>query len=220
MLTDKSHRSNHFERGLLRKLAAAGVSGPAFSWLEDFLSERSQRIVVGTSISDALSPFAGAPQGAILSPLLFLVYVNDLPAAVSSGEANLFADDTSVYVTHKDPQCLQHQLQASVDEKIQVWMTTRLVSINAVKSAEMAFHSPRMVRPSITISVGGDFIEQTAVHRHDGLQLDECLTWSAHTEHVVKQMSQRIGLLHRLRHQVSRVIIPAGHVHRHCSSGC
>ena len=64
-----------------------------------------------------------------------------------------------------------------------------------------------MVRPSITISVGGDVIEQTAVHRHLGLQLDECLTWSAHTEHVVKKMSQRIGLLHRLRHQLSRVII-------------
>ena len=192
--------------GLLRKLAAAGVSGPAFSWLEDFLSERSQRTVVGTSISDALSPFAGVPQGAILSPLLFLVYVNDLPAAVSSGETNLFADDTSVYVTHKDPQCLQHQLQMSVDE-IQVWMTTWLVSINAVKSAVMVFHSPRMVRPSVTISVGGDAIEQTAVHRHLSLQLDECLTWSAHTEHVVKMMSQRIGLLHRLRHQLSRVII-------------
>ena len=134
------------------------------------------------------------------------MYVNDLPAAVSSSEANLFADDTSVYVTRKDPQCLQHQFQASVDE-IQVWMTTCLVSINAVKSAVMVFHSPRMVRPSITISVGGDVIKQTAVHRHPGLQLDECLTWSAHTEHVVKKMSQRIGLLHRLHHQLSRVII-------------
>ena len=89
--------------GLLRKLAAAGVSGPAFLWLEDFLSERSQRTVVGNSISDALSPFAGVPQGAILSPLLFLVYVNDLPAAVPSGEANLFADDSSVYATRKEP---------------------------------------------------------------------------------------------------------------------
>ena len=89
--------------GFLRTLAAAGVSGPAFSWLEDCLSERSQRTVAGTSISNALSPFAGVPQGTIPSPLLFVVYMNDLPAAVSSGEANLFADDTSVYVTRKEP---------------------------------------------------------------------------------------------------------------------
>ena len=91
--------------GLLRKLAAAGVSGPAFSWFQDFLSARSQQTVVGASISDALPISAGVPQGGILSSLLFIVYVNDLPAAISKGEAKLFADDTSEYVAHKDTQC-------------------------------------------------------------------------------------------------------------------
>ena len=92
--------------GLLSKLAASGVSGSALAWVSDFLSQRSQRTVVGTSNSDELSPFAGVPEGAILSPLLFLVYVYDLPAAISQGEANPFADDTYVYASHKDPCCL------------------------------------------------------------------------------------------------------------------
>ena len=84
--------------GLLAKLAAGGVSESAFLWLEDFLSQRFQRSVVGTCVSTELSPSAGVPQGAILSPLSFLVYVNNLPDAVSADEANLFAGDTSVYI--------------------------------------------------------------------------------------------------------------------------
>ena len=99
--------------GLLSKLAASGVSGSAFALVSDFLPQRSQRTVVGTSISDELSPFAGVSQGAILSPLLFLVYVNDLPAAIAQGEANLFADDTSVYISHKHPCCLEQPAPAS-----------------------------------------------------------------------------------------------------------
>ena len=194
--------------GILPKLAATGVSGPAFSWFQDFLSARSQRTVVGASISDALPISAGVPQGGILSSLLFIVYVNDLPAAILKGEANLFADDTSVYVAHKDTQCLQHHLQAAVDE-VQLWMFTWLVSVNALKSAVMVFRTPRMARPSISKLVCGDVIKQTSVHRHLGLHLDECLTWSAQVSHVTSKASQRIGLLHRLCHKLSSVIIRA-----------
>ena len=101
--------------GLLAKLAAVGVSGSAFLMFEDFLSQRFQRNV-GACVSTELSPSAGVPQGAILSPLLFLVYVNDLPDAVSAGEANLFADDTPVYVADRDPCSLEQHLQVAVDE--------------------------------------------------------------------------------------------------------
>ena len=89
----------------MSKLSAAGVSGSAFLWFEDFLTRRTQRTVVGSSVSAELSPSAGVPQGAILSPLLFLVYVNDLPGAVSAGEASPFTNDTSVYVADRDLRC-------------------------------------------------------------------------------------------------------------------
>ena len=97
-LTSKKAFDKVWHAGLLAKLAAVGVSGSAFLWFEDFLSQRFQRTVVGTCVSTELSPSAGVPQGAILSPLLFLVYVNNLPDAVSADEANLFAGDTSVYI--------------------------------------------------------------------------------------------------------------------------
>ena len=107
--------------------------------------------VFGTSLSTGrvdLTPSAGVPQGAILSPLLFLVYVNDLPDAVSAGEANLFADDTSVYVADRVPCSLERRLQVAVDE-VQLWMEKWLVSVNALKSAVMVFRTLRMAHPSI-----------------------------------------------------------------------
>ena len=187
--------------GLLSKLSAAGVSGSAFLWFEDFLTRRTQRTVVGPSVSAELSPSAGVPQGAILSPLSFLVYVNDLPGAVSAGEANLFADDTSVYVADWDLRCLQRCLQTAVDE-VQVWMEKWLVTVNALKSAVMVFRTSHMAHASISLSINGELIKQVTVHRHLGLQLDECLTWSAHAAHVICKLSQRIGLLHRLRRRL------------------
>ena len=87
-----------------------------------FLSNRTHQTVVGNSFSSALSPSAGVCQGAILSPLLLLVYVNDSPTVVSDGELNLFADETSVYTASKDVPILQQQLQAAVDA-VHCWMS-------------------------------------------------------------------------------------------------
>ena len=71
------------------------------------------------------------------------------------------------------------------------------------------FPDASMARPSISISVCGDVIKQTSVHRHLGLHLDECLTWSAQVSHVTSKASQRIGLLHRLCHKLFSVVIRA-----------
>ena len=107
---------------LIAKLTAVGASDSALCWFQIFLSNRTHQTVVGNSFSSALSHSAGIPQGAILSPLLFLVFVNDLPTVVSDGEINLFADDTSVYTTSKVLPTLQQQLQAAVDA-VHCWMS-------------------------------------------------------------------------------------------------
>ena len=82
-----------WHRGLIAKLKATGVSDEALAWFLNYRSHRTQRTIVGRTLSSVLPLSAGVPQGAILSPLLFLLYVNDFPTAVPSGETNLFADD-------------------------------------------------------------------------------------------------------------------------------
>ena len=95
---------------LLHKLKSTGLKGKAMSWCESFLTGRRQRVRVGNQISGVEELHAGVPQGAILSPLYFSIYINDI---VNSADAdfNLFADDTSVNVTAKSPEVLQQKLQ-------------------------------------------------------------------------------------------------------------
>ena len=93
--------------GLIAKLHAAGVRGQLLAWLTDFLSNRQQQVRVGSAISDCAGLHAGVPQGAVLSPLLFLLYINDVAESVKSAEVNLLADDTSAYILEKDPSKIE-----------------------------------------------------------------------------------------------------------------
>ena len=86
--------------GLLVKLRSTGLCGKALSWCESFLTNRCQRVRVGSHVSSPEFLRAGVPQGAILSPLFFNIYINDI-VECTNAEVNLFADDTSVYVTEK-----------------------------------------------------------------------------------------------------------------------
>ena len=86
--------------GLLEKLSSFGVKGRALKWLHSFLMGRRQCVAVGGAVSDTVALEAGVPQGAILSPLLFTVYMNDVVDATSAS-TNLFADDTSTFVSDR-----------------------------------------------------------------------------------------------------------------------
>ena len=119
-----------WHRGLLTKLQATGITDKALAWFQDFLNHRCQCTLVGRAVSNELTPSAGVPQSAILSPLLFLLYVNDLPDAVSSGEPNLFADDTSLFVSGKDPITVNQCLQEAINEA-SAWFSSWLVQVNA-----------------------------------------------------------------------------------------
>ena len=88
--------------GLLLKLEAAGVTGQVLEWFKSYLTNRKQRVVLPGAVSDWIFIHAGVPQGSILGPLLFLVYINDIVLDIGSN-IRLFADDTSVYIVVDDP---------------------------------------------------------------------------------------------------------------------
>ena len=88
--------------GLLAKLHAAGVTGKFHAWFADYLSDRKQRVVLPVAVSDWTYIRAGVPQGSILGPLLFLLYINDIVNDIGSN-IRLFADDTSLFIIVDDP---------------------------------------------------------------------------------------------------------------------
>ena len=139
--------------GLIAKLRAAGVHGPALSWFQSYLSDRQQRTRVARAVSDSRSLLAGVPQGAILSPLLFILYVNDIVDATPAS-VNLFADETSSFVVASNPSDLRAKLQAVVDS-LSTWFDKWLLSVNIEKSAVLALRQPRSKSPDVPIFLHG-----------------------------------------------------------------
>ena len=119
--------------GLLLKLKSAGLQGKALSWCESFLTGRRQRVRVGSNTSSAQRLYAAVPQGAILSPLFFSIYINDIVESANA-KFNLFAEDTSVYIADKSQVSLQRRLQGVLD-KLAYWFKQWAVTVNPTKSA-------------------------------------------------------------------------------------
>ena len=110
---------------LLDKLRSYGILGTEHKWFSSYLSGRQQRVCLDGSFSDWASISKGVPQGSILGPLLFLVFVNDLPTAVERCSVNLYADDTTIYFASKDPSHVQSALTIDL-ENIASWIDKKL----------------------------------------------------------------------------------------------
>ena len=141
-----------------------------------------------------------SPQGAILSPLLFSVFMNDIVAATSA-HTNLFADDTSTFV------CVTScRLQVAVSN-LEAWFNTWGLSVNISKSAVMVMSTRRQSPKWINIQINGSSIPQVRSHKHLGLLLNDQLKWSDHVTYIVNKASKKIGLLRRLRSRLVPIAV-------------
>ena len=192
--------------GLIHKLQASGLQGQSLAWCKCYLTGRYQRVRVGNALSSPEPLHAGVPQGAILSPLLFSLYVNDIvTSAGSDGEVNLFADDTSIYITEKSYVNLQHRLQILLD-RLSSWFRTWAITVNPVKSALLVLTSRRAV-PAINVTLEGVPIKQVKTHKHLGVTFNSRLSWTDHVDISIKKASCKIGLLRRIRCRVPPLVL-------------
>ena len=122
-------------KGSLFKLRRAGIRGKLLFWFSDYLSNRYQRVITPGGISTLCHIQAGVPQGSILGPLLFLIYINDTVDDIQSN-IYLFADDTSLSMTVSDPLAAGTMLQTDTD-KITDWAQKWLVKFNPSKSESL-----------------------------------------------------------------------------------
>ncbi len=120
-----------WHRGILYKLSSLGICGSLHNWFSSYLSNRKQRVVYSNSSSDWSSLNAGVPQGSILGPLLFLIFINDIVQEIKSN-IRLFADDTSLYIVVEDPVTSSVTLNADLTT-IHNWSDKWLVTFNPSK---------------------------------------------------------------------------------------
>ena len=168
--------------GLLVKLHAAGVTGNVHAWFADYLSNRKQRVVLPGAVSDWASIRAGVPQGSILGPLLFLLYINDIVHDIGSN-IRLFADDTSLFIIVDDSVtsagCINTDLV-----RISKWASTWLVTFNPSKT-ETLLISRKLNRPvHPPLFMENHQISEADSHQHLGLYFSHDCTSHQHINHI------------------------------------
>ena len=150
------------------------------------------------SLSDMLTPLCGVPQGSCLGPLLYFIFVNDLPHVLKSACIEIYVDDTTMYVSAENVVCINKLLQ---DELLLVsnWVTENKLKLNVVKTKSIIMGSRYMLRsnPEISLVLHGAAIEQVRKTKLLGVIIDETLSWSAHINKIVSKMSSNISVIRR-----------------------
>ena len=178
---------------LLTKLSHYGIHGDIHKWISCFLKERKQQVVVDGTVSDSVEVESGVPQGTVMGPLLFLLYINDLPQHVTS-EVRLFADDCLLYRAVRTPED-HHALQRDL-EHLHAWSLTWGMSFNATKCYVMAITNKKQPS-SFLYSLGGRVLSKVPSTTYLGVTLREDLQWETHTTGITAKANRTLGFLRR-----------------------
>ena len=191
---------------LLSKIELCGIKGTSLKWFESYLSGRNQICSVNSRISSVKQLKCGVPQGSNLGPILFLLYINDLPNCLETTKANLFADDTNLSCNGFSPYEIEIKLNSDI-ENVHRWLTANKLSLNMKKTEFMIIgsrHRLTTIENSPVLTLGGSNIKRVFQKKSLGMILDEQLKWDKHNDKQCKIISNNIALLKRVRSFVSR----------------
>ena len=182
---------------LLQKLKYYGITGNSINLLQSYLSERCQYVEYNHHRSNTLLISTGVPQGSVLGPLLFLIYINDLPMVSDVFNMLMYADDTTLYCNINQNISeieINHELW-----KVSQWLAANKLSLNVGKTKFMVFRMRSKVVSYPDLQINGNAIERVTQFNFLGLILHESLSWDKHINHISLKVSKAIGILYRLK---------------------
>ena len=213
---------------LLHKLRSYGIRGIVNKWFENYLCDRSQFVELENNISARRNVSCGVPQGSILGPLLYLIYVNDIYNACNSKILS-FADDTTLLVSDSNLNNLYLNANKYVND-LYVWFCANQLSLNANKTKYI------LIRPKqshcnlegLNLMINGDLLQRVGDGCHEssttflGIYLDEFLTWKYHIKHVKNKISRALFAIKQVKHVLPYDILRTLYlalIHPHISYG-
>ena len=191
-----------WHEGLIYKLKAAGVSGDVLKWFQSYLSGRRQRVVLPGSLSEWVYIKAGVPQGSILGPLLFLLYINDIVKNIGSN-IRLFADDTSLFIIVDNPTTAALCLNSDL-EKLSCWAAIWLVTFNPSKNESLLISRKinKPIHPPLYMQ--NVQIQEVSSHKHLGLYFSNDCSWHQHIDYIKQKAWFRIHIMRKLKFKLDR----------------
>ena len=193
-----------WHKGLLFKLKEYGINGALLNWISDYLDNRKQKVVIKSCHSNTKLITAGVPQGSVLGPLLFLIYVNDRSDRLLS-LTRLFADDSSLFYSASSIQ----DIEGIINYDLRIlgnWAAQWLIKFNPLKTvAELftlkhVYSFPHLVFENTQI----EFVEN---HKHLGLTLSNTGKWNCHIDNIAKTSSKILGIMRQLKYTLSRAAL-------------
>ena len=191
---------------LLNKLNHYGIRGNTLTWIESYLTSRKQCVEIGNCKSDLEAITCGVPQGSVLGPLLFLIYINDIPNSSAILNFNLFADDTSIFYSHKSLDQVESTLNLELNS-VSNWLKANKLSLNVGKSNLLLFQGRNKTGSTIKVSMNQNIIEMKTYAKYLGVYMDTKLTWEYHIDHIKSKLIKGNAIIARLRHFVPEKVI-------------
>ena len=176
---------------LLTKLEHYGIRGVAYDWIKSYLCERKQYVSVNSCNSEAMSVVCGVPQGSILGPKLFILYVNDICNVSSLLRFVLFADDTNIFLSGDDVKEISKTLSKQLD-KLNSWFAVNTLSLNVSKTNYMIFGNKKIDKyTNICVRINGLSIDRV---------YNTKLNWKEHITMIQSKISKTTAIIYKASH--------------------
>jgi hypothetical protein len=177
---------------LLNKLKHYGIRGIAYNWISNYLSNRKQYVHCNGVKSELCEIICGVPQGSILGPILFLIYINDLVSVSEKIKFILFADDTNIFYADNDMKNIKINLQTEL-EKVVNWFNENKLTVNISKTQYMIFKVKNI--NDFDLDINKQSIKRTNITKFLGVHLDDQISWKTHIESIEKKLIKNIRLM-------------------------
>ena len=192
---------------LIDKLKIYGIKDEALSWFNTYLTNRKQQVAINNCKSDFKQISYGVPQGSILGPLLFLLFINDLPLYTSNVFTDLYADDTTLYDVHDSMEQIENNLQSSLNN-LQIWCRNNGMILNSSKTKVMLVTTyqkrQRLTNDHLDLTYNKESLNMISNDKILGIFVDNNLTWSNHIKHLTKKIASSIWLLSKIKKFLSQ----------------
>ena len=185
---------------LLDKLNFYGIRGIALTWIKNYLSERKQYVSFNNTHSDMGILSTGVPQGSILGPLLFLIYINDLPNISTKLSFIQFADDTTLYLQGSSLTDMFNIMNEEINI-ISQWLKVNKLVLNISKTNYMVMSSKKTKIPKnlCEIKIDGQLIEQVSETKFLGVMVDNRMSWKSHIDYINSKIMRGVGIIRRAK---------------------
>lgn len=179
---------------ILWKLRKYGLHENSLTLIQNYFTNRKQYVEF-RGIKSSMSPLSiGVPQGSILGPLFFIIYMNDISRASDLFKFILYADDTSLFTTHSNENLINKELQ-----KVYHWLCENRLSLNIAKTNCMAFHHPQKIYRYPNLHINQNTLDFLDTFKFLGIQFDKELKWKSHRSMISKKIMSVIGVMNRMK---------------------